>query len=114
MLAPVLDRKQDIKMRKYSRLLCTTTGRGKRVRVCARTHTHTHTHTNHCLDDWFYGFIGDSQSDQAGRKEGTPTYFQERRHLLQLNQFNKLIRVLKLENTDYSLLLDLLVKKYKY
>jgi hypothetical protein len=51
----------------------------------ARARTHTHTHTNRCGDDWFEGFIGDSQSHQAGREEGAATHFQERRHLLQLN-----------------------------
>ena len=78
MHASVLNRKPDTRMRKVSRLLCTTTGRGKR----ARAPTHTHTHTNRCGDDWFEGFIGDSQSHQAGREEGAATHFQERRHLL--------------------------------
>ena len=55
------------------------------TRARAHTHTHTHTHTNRCGDDWFEGFIGDSQSHQAGREEGAATHFQERRHLLQLN-----------------------------
>ena len=67
-------------MRKCSRLLCTTAGKHAR----AHTHTHTHTHTN-CGDDWFGGFIGASQSHQAGQEKGAGPHFQERRHLLQLN-----------------------------
>jgi len=45
----------------------------------AHTHTHTHCDTNHCGDDWFEGFIGDSQSLEAGRgsyalsRKTTPT-----------------------------------------
>jgi hypothetical protein len=76
-------------MRKCSRFLCTTTEREK------VTYTHTHTNNKHCDDDWFDGFIGDSQSDQTGREE---VEAQERRHLLQLN-LNCFPRTL--ENTDY-------------
>ena len=59
-----------------------------------RARTHTHTHTNHCGDDWFEVFMGDSQSHQAGREEGA-------RHLLQLNLgcFPR-----TLEDTDYVVL----------
>ena len=94
MHASTLNHKPDIRMQKCSRLLCTTAGREKRAR------THTNTHTNRCGDDWFEGFIGDSQSHQAGREEGA-MHFQERRHLLQLNLgcFPR-----TLEDTDYVVL----------
>ena len=73
-----------------------------KTRARAHTHTHTHTHTNRCGDDWFGGFIGDSQSHQAGREEGAATHFQERRHLLQLNlgYFHR-----TLEDMDYVVLI---------
>ena len=94
MHASTLNHKPGIRMQKCSRLLCTTAGREKRARA------HTNTHTNRCGDDWFEGFIGDSQSHQAGREEGA-MHFQERRHLLQLNLgcFPR-----TLEDTDYVVL----------
>jgi hypothetical protein len=95
MHASTLNRKPGIRMQKRSRLLCTTAGREKRARA------RTHTHTNRCVDDWFQGFIGDSQSHQAGREEGAATHFQERRHLLQLN-LGSFPRTLK--DTDYVVL----------
>jgi hypothetical protein len=93
MHASTLNRKPGIRMQKRSRLLCTTAGREKRARARA------HTHTNRCVDDLFQGFIGDSQSHQAGREEGAATHFQERRHQLNLGCFPR-----TLEDTDYVVL----------
>ena len=92
-----LNHRTEIRLWKWSRILCTTSG--KHVRV--HTYTNKHTQTNHYGHDWFHGFIGASQSHEAGREEGAATHFQERRHLLQLNHdwFPR-----RWEDTDYVIL----------
>ena len=61
---------------------------------------------------WFDGFIGASQSHQAGREEGEATLFQERRHLLAASSVSPARGTT--QTMRYSVLLGLLVQKYKY
>ena len=107
----ILDSSRNARIRPYSQ------ARHKNAKAlsdpiynCRKTRSHTHTHIRMPL--WFEGFIGASQSHQAGREEGAATLFQERRHLLAASSVSPTRGTT--QSTRYSVLLGLLVQKYKY
>ena len=108
----ILDSSRNARIRPYSQV------RHKNAKAlsdpiynCRQTRSHTHTHT-HATVVWGFHRSLSIPSSRTGRRGSYALLFQERRHLLAASSVSPARGTT--QSTRYSVLLGLLVQKYKY